>query len=189
MEKINYANLHHKTHFSCGISIGTCKDGILAAKEKELSALAITDYCSISGALDFLAEGKKQEFPVIIGSEINYVDEWNQLFNIVLLVKNNAGYHNLCKLITYAHQNSGKYGKPACLLSDIRDYSEGLVCLTGGAKGPWSQYWLNKEMIDSPKAKIMELLKIFGEDFYLEFNQSNEMYQWDAKYNDYYKIH
>jgi len=185
MENFKYANLHHKTHYSCGIAIGTCEDSILAAKNNELSALAITDYCSISGALEFLKEGQKQEFPVIVGSEINYVDEWNQIFNIVLLIKNNVGYHNLCRLITYAHQNAQKYNKPACLLSDLRDFSDGLVCLAGGALGPWSQYWIKKDMIDSPKAKIEELLNIFKDDFYLEFNQSNQMYQWDSKHNEY----
>ena len=86
MEKSVYANLHHKTHYSCGIAIGTCKDSIVAAKEKELAALAITDYCSISGSLDLWDEGKKQYFNVILGDEMNYIDEWKQSLNNVRLL-------------------------------------------------------------------------------------------------------
>jgi len=88
MEGTQYANLHHKTHYSCGQAIGSVEDGILHAKQSELYGLAFTDYCTLGGSIDAYNLGKKHEFPVAIGCELNYYINGSDNYKIVLLAKN-----------------------------------------------------------------------------------------------------
>ena len=188
MENITYANLHHKTHYSCGQAIGKSIDGIRYAKELGLSALAITDKATMGGVFDFLKCAKKEEYPAIIGCELDVFFDGSQTFEIVLLVQNQTGYHNLCRILTHAHRNSYKFNKAACSIADLFDFSDGLVCLTGSIRGPFGQDFLtlpHDKAHQNGIRRLKELHSIFTSNLYLELTLSNEMYQWDQKAQSY----
>ena len=52
-----YANLITHSHYSCGNAIGSSKEIILSAKNKQLYSIGITDFSTISGLLDFYNKG------------------------------------------------------------------------------------------------------------------------------------
>ncbi len=119
-----YASLINKSHYSCGIGIGTAEQLVKNAKEKKLKAYGITDHMSMGGVLDFYNEGKKQKFPVILGVELKVFEGMSaESFLIQFLCFNQTGYTNLCKLTTICHSNS------TLAISDINENSEGIICL------------------------------------------------------------
>lgn len=190
MDYYEYSNLHHKTHYSCGIGIGKCSEAIQVAKEGGISSLAITDYATLSGVWDFIKEGQKQDYPVIIGTELNVYWDYSQNYQIVLLVKNQAGYHNLCKILSFAYKNLHLFQEPTCSIADLTDFSDGLVLLTGNINGVFGKDYLTtspQEAYKKANRRIRELYAIYGSDLYLEMTLANEMYQWDQEAKDYVK--
>jgi DNA polymerase-3 subunit alpha len=63
---------------------------------------------------------------------------WAQrdLDRVVLLVQNQAGYRNLLALVSKSFLDGDAGAEPAISLTDLTARSEGLLCLTGGARGP-----------------------------------------------------
>ena len=62
-----------------------------------------------------------------------------EVFTLPLLVRNRTGYQNLCRLITLMKLRVPKHAKPgecAITLDELREYADGLVCLTGDHGGP-----------------------------------------------------
>ncbi len=53
-----------------------------------------------------------------------------------LLCASRAGYQNLCQLITQFKMREPTKAEGAANLNDLAQYSEGLLCLTGGDEGP-----------------------------------------------------
>lgn len=51
-----------------------------------------------------------------------------------LLVENRDGYQNLCRLITRMKLRSSK-GQGEVTWEDLEEFSDGLICLTGGEPG------------------------------------------------------
>lgn len=129
MTNPSYANLNTKSHYSCGLGIGTSAEVIKAAQDQGLYAIAITDRCTASGLLDFYNKGKELKFPVILGVEM-YVHHNTELYRLILLAKNQNGYTNICKLITASSLNKEAYKRPCVSLYDLQDNKEDLFCLS-----------------------------------------------------------
>lgn len=129
MTNPSYANLNTKSHFSCGLGIGTSAEIIKAAQDNKLYAIALTDRCTASGLLDFYNKGKELKFPVILGVEL-YVYHNTELFRLILLAKNQNGYTNICKLITASSINKEAYKRPCVSLYDLKDNCDDLYCLS-----------------------------------------------------------
>src|SRR5688572_7792545 len=58
---------------------------------------------------------------------------------IPVLVRNRAGYQNLCRLITLMKLRVPKHAKPgecAVTTDELAAHARGLICMTGGAQGP-----------------------------------------------------
>ena len=82
-----------------------------------------------------------------------------------LLVQSRAGYQNLCRLITRMKLRAGtknpKPGRePAATPEDFTEFSEGLLCLTGGDEGP-----LARGLRDNNARETLErIVHIFGRE-------------------------
>jgi DNA polymerase III subunit alpha len=97
-------SLRTKSHYSCGLAIGTAEQYITTATNKNIGSIVISDYCSMGGVLDFYNEAKKNNFKVAIGVEFTLDSgHYKNSIPIVLISKNQNGYMNLCKLTTSAH--------------------------------------------------------------------------------------
>src|ERR1700679_4265640 len=109
MEK-HFTHLHLHSEFSLldgAISIDKLID---FGKQNKLKALAITDHGNIFGAVKFFEKCKKAGIKPILGMEaylteditIKVVDK--KYYHVILLVENEIGYRNLCKLISFSYQ-------------------------------------------------------------------------------------
>ncbi len=138
--------IHLRVHTAYSLSAGAIKIKELVGlcKKNSMPAVAITDSGNLFGALEFATACAGEGVQPIIGCEIALVaHEANErqlgqrdLERIVLLVQSEAGYRNLLALVTRSFLDSDAGADPAIALSDLAIDSEGLLCLTGGAKGP-----------------------------------------------------
>lgn len=127
---ITYANLNTKSHYSCGLAVGTTTEIIKKAMEKNLHGLALTDRNTASGLIDYYNKAKELKFPIALGIETFYYDNNNKLQKIVLLAINQDGYFNLCKLITHSWDNADLYEMPCVSKYHLNEYSKDVYCLS-----------------------------------------------------------
>jgi DNA polymerase-3 subunit alpha/error-prone DNA polymerase len=98
------------------------------AKQLGYNRLALTDTDNLYGLWSFLKSCEQQKITPIVGAELT---DPASGFRAVCLVENEAGYRNLCRLITRRHAaENGAFD----LKSAILDYADGLVILTQSAK-------------------------------------------------------
>jgi len=150
------------------------------AREFKMPAVAVTDNGNIFGAVEFFELAKKAEIKPIIGAE-TYIAPLSMYdknppakggaptnaFHLILLVKNAAGYKNLCKILTKGYID-GFYYKPRIDKDYLRRHSEGLIALGACQQGEAAFYALRGEM-DKALSAAAEYKEIFPERrFFLE---------------------
>ena len=111
-----YAELHCLSNFS--FLRGASHPEELAERAQALgyAALAITDECSVSGAVRAHLAAKEAGLPLVIGSEFTLGDE----VKLVLLATDRASYGNLTQLITRGRRQAKK-GAYALSRDDVAD--------------------------------------------------------------------
>src|SRR5690606_17637951 len=70
---------------------------------------------------------------------------------VVLLVQNETGYRNLMKLVSKAHLDSDAGVAPQISMANLDGLSDGLLMLTGGAKGPAGRLILDGQVAAAEK--------------------------------------
>jgi DNA polymerase-3 subunit alpha len=173
----SFIHLHNHSEFS--ILDGAVKTAALvdAAYRNKMPAIALTDHGSIFGAVTFFREAKARDIKPILGCE-TYVAPHSRFdkkdedgsphhFHLVLLVKNDAGYRNLCFLLSKAYLE-GFYYRPRIDKELLAGSAEGLIGLSGCLKGEVA-YFLEREMDEAAEQAALEYATFFGPgNFYLE---------------------
>ena len=116
-----YAELHALSDFSFQRGASNARELFERAKEVGYTALAITDECSLSGIVRGLEASLETGLPLIVGSEFRLADGTV----LVLLVENQAGYTELCRIITLARRRAAK-GRYELHRGDVEVLGEGL---------------------------------------------------------------
>lgn len=173
---MSFVHLHLHTEYS--LLDGACRIEKLVKKIKELgqTAVAVTDHGVMYGAIDFYRACKKEGIKPVIGCEV-YVapsSRFDKLktagrdyYHMVLLCKNETGYKNLIKLVSKGF-TEGFYVKPRIDDSLLREYHEGLICLSACLAGEIPALLMNGDYTGA-KNKAVYYRELFGEDnFYLE---------------------
>ncbi|MBI2028566.1 MAG: DNA polymerase III subunit alpha [Candidatus Levybacteria bacterium] len=144
-----------------------------------MKALAITDHGNMYGVIKFYKKCLEEEIKPIIGCEI-YVSRRSRhdkeagldtdSNHLILLAKNNIGYKNLMKIISIANLE-GYYYRPRTDMELLKEYHEGLICLTSCVNGYVSEPLLQNQ-IETAKKRAQNLVQIFGEgNFYFELQK------------------
>jgi len=171
-----FIHLHVHTEYS--LLDGLCRINPLVARAKELgmNSLAITDHGSMYGVIEFYLAAKEAGIKPIIGCE-TYVAETSHKnriagdktpHHLVLLAKNQKGYHNLIQLITKAHLE-GFYYKPRVDKELLEQHHEGLIALSACAHGALARLILSGQL-EEAAASASWYKQTFG-DFYLEIQR------------------
>jgi len=104
-----YAELQCLTNFTFLRGASWPEDMVARAVELGYAALAITDECSLAGAVRAHVQAQKQKLPLILGSQFRLEDETGPLpVQLVLLATNKNGYGNLSEQITLARSRAAK---------------------------------------------------------------------------------
>jgi error-prone DNA polymerase len=128
--------------------------------------MAVLDRDGLYSAPRFYLAAKKAGLQAHIGAEVSCVNGWRY----PLLVASQNGYHNLCRLITRMKLRSKK-GEGAIEPNELADFSDGLICLTGGTEGPMA-YALRTGGKERAGRCLEELCAIFGkQSVYVELQR------------------
>jgi error-prone DNA polymerase len=101
---VDYAELHCLSNFSFLRGASHPEELVERATALGYSALAITDECSVAGAVRAHLAARERGLKLLVGSEFRLVDG----LRCVLLAANRHGYGQLCRLITRARRAAPK---------------------------------------------------------------------------------
>ncbi len=178
-----FVHLHLHTDYS--LLDGACRIDKLMEKvsKSNMKAVAITDHGNLFGTFNFYITAKKYGIKPIIGCEVYIVNDIKEKKrekknHLILLVKNDIGYHNLVKLVSISYVE-GFYGRPRIDKELLFKYREGLIALSSCLQGEIPQYILQNNVEKARKA-IKEYINIFGkENFFIELqDQGIEEEKW-----------
>lgn len=173
--ELRFTHLHVHTEFSLLDGSAKIKELVARCKELGMNSLAITDHGVMYGCIDFYKACKAEGIKPIIGCEV-YVasksrfdkdaSEDNFYYHLVLLAKNQQGYSNLIKMVSYGF-TEGFYKKPRIDFELLEEYHEGIIALSACLAGPVARTVL-RVGYDKAKDMALKYKALFGEDFYLE---------------------
>lgn len=169
-----FVHLHNHTEYSLLDGLSKIPKLVRQAKDLGMEALAITDHGVMYGAIPFYKACKEAGIKPIIGVEMyvakrSHKDKEGKLdsepFHLTVLAKNYQGYLNLMKLTTIAHCE-GYYYRPRVDKRLLKEYSEGLIVLSGCPSGEFIRSL--DDNLDKAELVLKSYQEIFGENFYLE---------------------
>ncbi len=173
---MSFVHLHVHSEYS--LLDGACRIRDMAERAGSLGqqALAITDHGVMYGVVDFYKACQKAGIKPIIGCEVYVAPRRrqdreygtdNNYSHLILLCRNETGYHNLCKLVSEGFL-SGFYNKPRIDWDLLHSHAQGLICLSACLAGDIPQKILRGQF-HKALDKALELQSLFGPDgFYLE---------------------
>jgi error-prone DNA polymerase len=175
MTEHGYVELHARSAFSFLRGSSTPEDLAKAATAAHLPAMALCDRDGVYGAPRFYQAARDPGVKAIVGAEITLADG----SALPLLAQSQAGYQNLCQLITAAKsqpraletitpqddQVDPRERKRPCFATwaEIARFSEGLIALTGDEEGPVVRAWLRGGATEAGEA-LRQVEAIFGPD-------------------------
>ena len=174
---MSFTHLHVHTEYSLLDGSSKIKELVHQAKELGMDSIAITDHGAMYGVIDFYKAAKAEGIKPIIGCEI-YVTTGSRFdkeasqgdkryYHLVLLAKNDTGYHNLMKIVSRGF-TEGFYYKPRVDYEVLEKYSEGLIALSACLAGDVATY-IRENNYEKAKDTALKLQDLFGKDnFFLE---------------------
>ena len=199
---MKYVPLHIHTEYSLLDGAIKIPDFYKFAAENDMPAIAITDHGVMYGCADmFIAKNemlshmltddvqelkkKIEAVKPIVGCEF-YICEGDviedrskkTMYHLVLLAKNQNGYHNLCKLDSIA-TTQGYYYKPRINHEILEQYHEDIICLSACIQGEVARNILDGN-IEKAHQKAKYYKDLFGDDFYIELQDHGLKEQKDS---------
>ncbi len=175
---VPFIHLHNHSEYSILDGCLKISDLVDAAYNQKMPAVALTDHGNIFGAVEFFKAAKSKGIKPILGCEV-YVapgsrvekgtnpNEETHHFHLILLVRNEKGYKNLCKLLTSAYLE-GFYYRPRIDKEILAANAEGLIAMAACLKGEVN-YLLARGQDERAENVAREYAAIFPKgDFYLE---------------------
>lgn len=187
-DKKQFVHLHTHSHYSLLDGLNKIPQLVSKAKEFGMSAIGLTDHGNMHGAIEFYNTCKTEGIKPIIGMEAyvafrsrfdkeSGID--NRRYHLTLLAKNATGYKNLMKMASKAALE-GYYYKPRIDRDLMREYSEGIMVLSGCPAGEFVQNLQEKEIKKAEKI-IDFYMETFGKDnTFIEIMRHDEV-DWYAK--------
>lgn len=199
---MKYVPLHIHTEYSLLDGAIRIPDFYKYAAENDMPAIAITDHGTMFGCADmFIAKNemlshmlseeeqelkkKIEAVKPIVGCEFYVCDgdviedrSKKTMYHLVLLAKNQQGYHNLCKLDSIA-TTEAYYYKPRINHEILEKYKDNLICLSACIQGEVARNFLDGKPNEAKK-RAQYYKDLFGEDYYIELQDHGLKEQKDS---------
>ena len=140
------------------------------AKERGVPAIAICDRNGLYGAVMFAGACKSEGVQPIIGTLLGVAREGSEgklVDYLPLFAKDEAGYDNLCHLVSAAHLDRPLELEPHVQMADLEGHSDGLIALTGAGEGALTRL-LAEGQNDAARALVEKLEMLFPGRLYIE---------------------
>ena len=100
-----FINLRNHSHYSLLRALPKVPALVKKAKQYNMTAVALTDYSNMYGAIEFYKSCEKEGLKPIIGVEFS-LSLQDRIFQIVLLAKNEVGYKNLMRITSVVNMEN-----------------------------------------------------------------------------------
>jgi error-prone DNA polymerase len=159
-----YVELHAHSNYSFLDGASSVEDLVVAAKERGMDALAVTDTNGLYGAVRFWNAANEVGIKPIHGVELQTLD----FGHLVLIARDEVGWRSLCRIVSKA-QLAGEKTKPQATLALVREDPDGLFALTGCAHGRVPSL-MRAGDVDAAREALAMLAQIFGERCFVEIS-------------------
>lgn len=198
----DFVHLHVHTYYSILDGQASIPKLVDKAVGNGMRGMAITDHGNMMGIKEFfnyckgvngkLKDAGKEPFKPIFGCEMYVVRNGRRMTDrdksmgdsggnhLVVLAKNERGYHNLIKLVSKAWTD-GFYGRPRTDHVELEKYREGLIVCSACIAGEVPAKILNGDIAGAEEA-VLWFKRVFGDDYYLEL-QRHEVTNPDIRAN------
>ena len=183
-EIIPFYHLHTHSQFSILQSTADTKVLVKTAKKNGMNAIAITDHGNLHGAFNAVSAGSSEGVKVIIGCEFYVAEDRKRhqftkndrdfRFSQVLLATSQEAYVSLSQLCSLGYIEGYYSGMPRIDKALIKEFSEGLIALSGGYFNYSNEMYgeipyliLNKNEKEA-EAAFVWYKEVFGDNFYAE---------------------
>ncbi len=148
-----------------------------AARKLGFPAIAICDRNGLYGVMPFQDGAKSKGIQPIIGSLLGvrrptsdgqFVRDWLPLF-----AQDEAGYHNLCRLVSMAHLDRPEEFDAHVTLEQIMGLTDGLIALTGGGEGALARL-LAEGQANAASDYMSQLQSLFPDRIYIELSRRQD---------------
>ena len=177
MPNADFVHLRVHTAFSLSEGAIHIKDLAELCQHGEMPAVAITDTGNLFGALEFSEIMAGAGVQPIVGAAMALRLDGGEGGGVraepdrlVLLAQSEAGYENLSRLSSKAYLQSEGGETPQIGLPDLRQWNEGLICLSGGAEGPLGRLLIAGQT-DRARELLRDLSGIFAGRLYIELQR------------------
>ncbi|WP_263588792.1 DNA polymerase III subunit alpha [Sphingopyxis sp. GC21] len=151
-----------------------------AARERGFPAIAVADRNGLYGVMAFGDACKAAGVQPIVGALLSVARPGQRLASgaplidwIALYAQDDAGYNNLCALVSAAHLGRPVEQEPHVLLSDLAGKTDGLICLTGGGEGALARL-LAGEQKTAADEYVEQLEALFADRLYIELSRRGD---------------
>ncbi|HVM73799.1 MAG TPA: DNA polymerase III subunit alpha [Candidatus Paceibacterota bacterium] len=177
-----FVHLHTHSHYSLLEALPQIPDLVAAAKADGQTALALTDNGNMYGAIEFYKECKKAGIKPIMGVDFfvaprtrhdkeHRIDD--RTSRLVLLAKNETGYHNLIELVSKGYME-GFYYRPRVDRALLEQYQNGLIAILPSFGGEHA-HALKDGVPDRARESLAWYRKLYGEDCFVEITHHPEI--------------
>ncbi len=158
-----FVHLRMHSEFSITDGIVRIDDAVAKAAASKMPALAITDIGNLFGAVKFFQRARGRGVQPIIGCEVVIENEKNrdQSSRLLLLCRYEAGYLNLCQLLTRAYRENMWRGHAEIRRDWLKTpATDGLIALSGAAFGD-----IGQALLQSDTKRAIVLANAWADDF------------------------
>ena len=149
------------------------------AKQRGFPAIGICDRNGLYGTVAFAAACRGQGVQPVVGAFLAVAREgvaagtdlpidW-----LALYAQDEAGWLNLCHLISRAHLDRPLELEPHVALADLEGRTDGLVCLTGAGEGALARLYADGRP-EAAQAYCERLQALFGDRLYIEIARTGD---------------
>jgi error-prone DNA polymerase len=162
---MSYVELHARSAFSF-LRGGSAPETLARiAGELGLPALALCDRNGVYGAVRLHVAAKAAGLRALVGCELTMEDETV----VPVLVASQAGYRQLCSLLTTANLRAPK-GEGRVAWRELAEGNTDLLALTGDEEGPVRRAWRERGPAAAAEAGA-RLRRIFGDRLFAEIQR------------------
>ncbi len=167
-----FVHLHVHSEFSLIDGTVRVKPLVNAVVEQGMPAVAITDQGNLFGMVKFYRAALSAGVKPIIGADLRIQSVDQSTHHVVTcLCMDNAGYAALTRLITASYLQGQDSGLPLVDREWLAQWSEGLIVLSGGARGD-----VGEALVAGDHAMARQRLAfwqaLLGDRYYLELHRT-----------------
>ncbi|MDH6229494.1 DNA polymerase-3 subunit alpha [Mesorhizobium soli] len=174
--------VHLRVHSAYSLLEGALPVGKIVghAVKDEAPAIAVTDTNNLFGALEFAQKATKDGVQPVVGCllAVDFGDSNDdgprkqgvELHSLVLIAATEIGYANLVRIVSRAYLETPS-GEPVHAKLDwIGNLSEGIICLSGGPRGPIGAA-IKAGHAELAESRLLVLQGMFGDRLYVELER------------------